>query len=995
MKMRIISLCLVVTLLFAMLPQIALTASATEVLESGTCGEQIQWTLDDTGTLTLSGQGAMADYGSFTKTWDGNYTYSLLNQPWSKERDNIRKIVIEEGITYIGDTAFASCESLTSVELPNSLLQIGDAAFASCTLLEELTLPNGVIAIERLALSRSGLKIIFVPDSLETIADNAFSYCNSITEVNYSGSQADWENIEFGDNNWPLINANIIWGKEGQTDISVLASGDCGDHTSWILTSDGVLTISGSGRMAGWGSYTQVPWYDFAQQIFTVNINSGVTSIGDLAFARCEYLTNVKLPDTMTRINLGAFAGCRRLTEIVVPEGVKRIGDKTFADCFALTSVTMPVSVTYISFDAFQNCDSLMDVYYGGSKSEWNGITMYSGNECLTAANIHYNAEYGDTYEFSYETCEEQEKEVLAGSEETSGSTTSIGFCLDKDGWCFANAAQSFAAEPVSHADKYFIPRERYDDIFGKSYVDATEGLYTEKWGGNCAGMSATAILFFLDNLDWDNIDTRYSEDFTNPNDFYRTVNLHHKSQSYYPAIGNDTEVTQLIEAYQLYINAINKTSLVENLEGTYFSAAPETKILYGVTEDNEPICTVDYVYNHIPANDGGTYITLMLKAFQEAYEENNPLLIALQADGFGHGIVSRTDLEPEDMGDGWWRIYVYDPNKPYINESVASVVSGVEAEPKYAFGCNTLVDNGGDIYLELNPSLNQWRYCTSVNSNSIDSYIGSTPSGELMWNGVYSNNDNEEEKYHISRPDYFYTIDLTDLTMVDFANPNFDSTTAWIPENDLTIAVDGKTDCSIYTSTGELVAIVEDGDAFVLIDAGSYDAYIGQTEDGSSLGGRIYLPTDTYTVYYSSGAVQFLGSSNAISFSSEGVADLTVDIALNSLQILAQEGGVAAVKCANVTSTDECSYVETEGTLVAGETFTIAYSDENKVEVTTDSKDGKFQLYQKAVDQDEAVVTKVVKSSSLRWIWIVSGVAVVGVVIFVLMKKKKPDTDV
>lgn len=559
-----------------------------------------------------------------------------------------------------------------------------------------------------------------------------------------------------------------------------------------------------------------------------------------------------------------------------------------------------------------------------------------------------------------------------------------LPFSPRKDGWTFANAAQSFAEEPASHADDYYIPRERYDALYGKAYVDAQDDLFTTEWNGNCAGMSASAILFFLDSLDWESIDDIYTEGFAYPNNFYRTVNLYHKSQSYYPAIGNNTEVTRLIEAYQLYINAIDKSRLVENLNNTYFaSEVTAKKTLFGS----------EYIINHVP---NGTYIASMLDEFQEAYEENNPLFIVLQADDFGHGIVARTDLKPEDMGDGWWRVYVYDPNKPYINESVASIVSGVEAEPKYTFGCNTLIDNGGDIFLELNPSLNQWRYCTSVNSNNSDSYIGSSPSGELLWKNYYhdttpeNKNDNEGKKNNARMPDFFYTIDLTELAMEDFANPHFSSTSSWIPENDLAIAVNGDTDCSIYASTGDLVAVVEDGDAFVLTDAGSYDAYVGQTEDGGSAGGRIYLPNDVYTVYYTSGAVQFLGNDNVLSFSSQGVAELTVDVWLNSLNIVAQEDGIVAVKCANVSSTDECSYVDTEGALVAGETFTIAYSDEDKVEASTDSEDGEFQLYQKGANQEKASPTKVIKANSLWWLWIVSGIAVALLAVIIWAHRKK-----
>lgn len=878
MKKSIISLCIAIALLLAMLPQITLSVDATESAESGTCGDNLTWTFAD-GALFINGTGPMDDY------YSDNY-------PWYHLRSNIISVSIGNNATSIGDSAFYDCTNLTNVAIGNDVTTIGDFAFSECQNLLNITFPEQLECIGDYAFRNcKNLNNIVLPDSVTYIGKTAFYGCSCLESV--------------------ALPSNITF-------ISDFAFADC-------------------------------------KNLASVFIPNSVSDIRFFAFSGCISLNNITIPDSVITIGQYAFSDCISLNSITIPANLTSISAGTFYNCSSLTCVTMPQNMTEIRAWAFDGCLSLSDVYYAGSANEWNKVVVGDNNDALGTATFHYG--------------------------------NPNGFGLWKNGWTFANATESFAEEPTSHAEDYFIPRERYDDLFGSSYVDSTEGLYTEEWGGNCAGMSATAILFFLDSLDWESIAAEYSEDFYDPNDFYRTVNLHNQSQSYYPAISNDTEVTRLIEAYQLYINAIDKSRLTNNLDNAYFATEVEEKnTLFGK----------EYVVNHISASEGGTYIASMLEEFQEAYDENNPLLIVLQADGFGHGIVSRTDLKPEDMGDGWWRVYVYDPNKPYINESVTSTVSGVEAEPKYTFGCNTLVDNGGDIYLELNPSLNQWRYCTSVNSNSADSYIGSSPSGELLWKTYYhdatpdNENDDEGKKNNAKIPDFFYTIDLTDLTMEDFSNPHFDSTSAWIPENDLAVAVDGSTDCSIYASTGELVAIVEDGDAFVLSDAGSYDAYIGQTEDGGSLGGKIYLPNDVYTVYYTSGAVQFLGSDNALSFSCDGAAELTVDITLNSLQILAQEDGIAAVKCANVTSTDECSYVDTEGALVAGETFTIAYSDENKVEASTDSKDGEFQLYQKDADQEEAVATKVIKTSSLWWLWVVGGIAVVLLAAIIWVQRKK-----
>lgn len=388
MKKRIISLLLIIVISLSMLP-LTITVSATT---SGTCGQQISWTLDDMGTLTLTGQGPMDDYGLFGPTWQGSYTYSLQDQPWKNVRDQIKTIVISEGITYIGDTAFASCKNLVSVNLPNSLSRIGDAAFATCPLLEEIVLPNGVESVELLAFFASGLKSVSIPLSLKSISQSAFS-CESITTVYYSGSEVQWKNISIADSNWPLVNADIVFGKDDQVDTSIVASGNCGDNVTWIFTSDGVLTISGYGSMEGWGNYKKIPWYDYAEQIFTVNIKEGVTRVAQCSFAGCSYIESVSLPDTITQISSGSFSACKRLKDITIPEGVKSIGDGAFGSCYALTTVTIPASVTSISIGAFENCDNLTDIYYCRSESAWNNIKIYRDNECLTEANIHFNSQ--------------------------------------------------------------------------------------------------------------------------------------------------------------------------------------------------------------------------------------------------------------------------------------------------------------------------------------------------------------------------------------------------------------------------------------------------------------------------------------------------------------------------------------------------------------------------------------------------------------------------
>ena len=146
-------------------------------------------------------------------------------------------------------------------------------------------------------------------------------------------------------------------------------SGKCGDNLTWSLDTDtGVLTISGTGYMYNWNYYGDVPWFSNRSSVKTVVIPDSVTSIGRWAFGYCESLTSVTIPDSVTSI-----------------------GERAFYNCAGLTSITIPNSVTSIGSRAFEDCTRLTDVYYTGSKEDWNKISIGLYNGCLTDATIHYN----------------------------------------------------------------------------------------------------------------------------------------------------------------------------------------------------------------------------------------------------------------------------------------------------------------------------------------------------------------------------------------------------------------------------------------------------------------------------------------------------------------------------------------------------------------------------------------------------------------------------
>ncbi len=373
-----LALVLAAVMLLCALP---FTASATTY--SGTCGDNLNWSLDtDTGVLNITGMGAMNNWSSYTSA------------PWYSYSSKIKTVNIASGVTTIGSYAFEYCDSLTSVTIPDSVTTIGSYAFEYCDSLTSVTIPDSVTTIGSRAFEYcDSLTSVTIPDSVTTIGIYAFYWCDSLTSVTIGNSV---------------------------TTIGVSAFRGCNSLTSIILP-DSVTSI-GSRAFEGCDSLT------------SVTIGNSVTSIGEDAFYHCDSLTSITIPDSVTSIGNYAFAWCDSLTSITVdednkyfssnsygvlfnkdkttliqypagntrtsytiPDSVTTIGNSAFYDCDSLTSVTIPDSVTSIGDYAFRYCDSLADVYYDGTESQWKKIAIGSYNDPLKNATIHYNSAGGNS----------------------------------------------------------------------------------------------------------------------------------------------------------------------------------------------------------------------------------------------------------------------------------------------------------------------------------------------------------------------------------------------------------------------------------------------------------------------------------------------------------------------------------------------------------------------------------------------------------------------
>ena len=146
---------------------------------------------------------------------------------------------------------------------------------------------------------------------------------------------------------------------------SATTSGTCGDNLTWILSNDGVLTISGKGAMKdnnADGFHDPAPWAAYNSQIKTIVIKNGVTSIGDYAFSSCKKLTSITIPNSVTSIGKHAFVFCEKLAAITIPDSVISIGDSAFSYCDSLTNVTIGSGVTSIGKQVFMYSNALTKI---------------------------------------------------------------------------------------------------------------------------------------------------------------------------------------------------------------------------------------------------------------------------------------------------------------------------------------------------------------------------------------------------------------------------------------------------------------------------------------------------------------------------------------------------------------------------------------------------------------------------------------------------------
>ena len=277
---------------------------------------------------------------------------------------NLRKLTLPEGIKTIDNWTFASCPNLENIEIPNSVTSIGDYAFYNCTSLAEIVIPSGVKYIGMCAfLDCSGL-------------ENVTSYipAGNLCAAGSEGYSAffDVENCTLYVPDGAVSKYSVTFGWKLFSDIQVIGKPNnlCGDNATWEFDeTTGTLTISGSGAMYDYDMFYEesgrktTPWFSLRRKIKTVNVESGITKIGDYAFAHCGNLANVIISEGVTNIGECAFLNCQGFYDIKLPNSVTSIEYRAFWNCYWLKTINIPANVTSIGSYAFNYCDNFESIF--------------------------------------------------------------------------------------------------------------------------------------------------------------------------------------------------------------------------------------------------------------------------------------------------------------------------------------------------------------------------------------------------------------------------------------------------------------------------------------------------------------------------------------------------------------------------------------------------------------------------------------------------------
>ncbi len=495
----------------------------------------LTYRITEDGKMTIKGDGIIPDFGKNEE------------KPWDEYAKNIEKIIVKNGVSSVGSYSFNNFSSLVTVEMPNTVERIGKFAFSDTKTFQEIIYDgtfdewcsitnnehsnthyavvtysdgyieyspaedfefiNGVIVsylgnasvvhipeeINGKSVSKLGdgafedtlnCYHITVPDTVNEIGCEAFKGCSSLRSINIPYGITELDGT-FSD----CVSLNRLDLPLTLTAIGERTFSYCSSLTELNLpnvTSIGTAAFEHSGLIVFEVSLgvESIPPEAFrgCKKLTDITLPQGLTSIGSCAFEACSALTVIDIPSTVENIGARAFNACKYITEIKLP-AISCLKDELFCDCYRLQNIIIPYSVTTVNNYAFKNCYSMTNVYFKGSRSEWQALTINEGNEYLTNAEIHCN--YTETAEYTVEFDPNGGTHDLSSLSVVEGSVIEIPEVIPVRnhyafvGWSFTPSSETAVLFPLN---EYTVEDNIVLYAVWKPvpYIEATVDVYAE-----------------------------------------------------------------------------------------------------------------------------------------------------------------------------------------------------------------------------------------------------------------------------------------------------------------------------------------------------------------------------------------------------------------------------------------------------------------------------------------------------------------------------------
>lgn len=269
-------------------------------------------------TLTISGTGDMQAYID----WD-----SFI------DKNEIKKVVINNGVTNIGWSAFSGFKNLNAIDIANTVKRINTYAFAGCNSLSKVTIPDSVTLIEENAFQNAGIKEIYIGSGAiyDTFSETEFYGCNNLEKITVSENNLNFSSLD-----------GILFNKS-KTEILRYPANKSGD----IYKIPSTVTI------------IHEACFRENKNLKEITLPNNLNTIKSIGFYKCDNLININFPSSLKEIESGAFYQCTNLESVILHEGITTIGESAFKGCRSVKEIYIPSTVTKIEEEAFSGCSHI------------------------------------------------------------------------------------------------------------------------------------------------------------------------------------------------------------------------------------------------------------------------------------------------------------------------------------------------------------------------------------------------------------------------------------------------------------------------------------------------------------------------------------------------------------------------------------------------------------------------------------------------------------